>query len=385
MSLPIHANQKASVSTARVSKNFINRLNELSSPVARKLKFWNKKCFQVNTYDPSFKVIYLGNLGMQFLSKDEQCLEKPLSTLYNNYLVYMKTEIIMRLTICNSGLKAITRQHGLTQYWSNRLVYCFTHKNYPKVFSWIYRHEGKKMRQELRCHAVICSSPEKASKMVSLLNQRLSCALQEFRREKKSREPPSIITNSDKLKNLDSYQLLQLTLPRTIPLRRQILAKGSANFRPPLDRSKSAPKLTAIREEDHEDISDDISDEHSIESSHDEFERTFGYRNEDDDDDEDDDGELAEIRYDQNALERIVSDSNDEETSTNKIESGSEGQASNSGTSPQNNNDCLSKLLTEHCQISPHSSAKEVLSEDDSLFPLESDKEQVDCSRKLTL
>lgn len=253
-----------------LSRNLISRLNQLSSPVTRKLKFWNKKSFQVNQYDPSFKVIYLGNLGMQLWSKDESCLDKPLSTLWNNYLVNMKTEIVMRLTICNSGLKAITRQHGLTQYWSNRLVYCCSHKNYPRIFSWIYRHEGKKMRQELRCHAVFCPSPEKAAKMVTMLNQRLACALQEFRREKKSRGI-NIVSGS----NISSLQ--QKLQPRTIPLRRQILAKGSANFRPPLERSKSAPKLTSILEEDL------YSDDDHVSQDEYEFEESFGDRDDSDD------------------------------------------------------------------------------------------------------
>lgn len=257
-----------------LSKNLISRLNQLSLPVTRKLKFWNKKSFQVNQYDPSFKVIYLGNLGMHLWSKDESCLDKPLSTLWNNYLVNMKTEIVMRLTICNSGLKAITRQHGLTQYWSNRLVYCCSHKNYPRIFSWVYRHEGKKMRQELRCHAVFCPSPDKASKMVIMLNQRLACALQEFRREKKSRGI-SLVNN-----NISPSSLMQNQIPRTIPLRRQILEKGSANFRPPLERSKSAPKLTSILEED--DLEEESEEDED--ATHDEFEYEESFLDKDDDD-----------------------------------------------------------------------------------------------------
>lgn len=209
--------------------------------VARRLKFWNKESFQINQYDPSFKVIYLGNLGIQLWSKEESCVEKPLSTLWNNYLVNIKTEIIMRLTICNSGLKAVTRQHGLTQYWSNRLIYCCSHRNYPKIFCWIYKHEGKKMRQELRCHAVLCPSPDNASKMVSLLNERLSCALQEFRREKKSRQNSRL-----SISNTTSRQEISMNMP----IRKQILTKGAANFRLPLERSKSAPKLTSIVEEE---------------------------------------------------------------------------------------------------------------------------------------
>lgn len=302
--------------SSSLSKNLISRLNQLSSPVTRKLKFWNKKSFQVNQYDPSFKVIYLGNLGMQLWSKDESCLDKPLSTLWNNYLVNMKTEIVMRLTICNSGLKAITRQHGLTQYWSNRLVYCCSHKNYPRIFSWVYRHEGKKMRQELRCHAVLCPSPEKAAKMVTMLNQRLACALQEFRREKKSRSGLSLVSNTP-----CSQQTLQ---PRTIPLRRQILAKGSANFRPPLERSKSAPKLTSIREEDHIDEEDEeeeqeeeqdgvVEEEDEEDASQDEyeFEESFGDRD-----------DINEEDSDYEELNKNGEDEEDED-SAHKIESNS--------------------------------------------------------------
>lgn len=238
------ASMKPAPSTS-MTKDLASRLNQLLLPVTRKIKFWNKKSFQVNQYDPNFKVIYLGNLGIQLWSRDEHCLEKPLATLWNNYLVNIKTEIIMRLTICNSGLKAITRQHGLTQYWSNRLVFCCSHKNHPKIFAWIYRHEGKKMRQELRCHAVLCPSQEKVSKMVKMLNERLSCALQEFRREKKLRNNTRVDATSG---NPTTTPIITTT---SMPLRRQILSKGSANFRPPLERSKSAPKLTSILEEDY--------------------------------------------------------------------------------------------------------------------------------------
>lgn len=304
-----------------LSRNLISRLNQLSSPVTRKLKFWNKKSFQVNQYDPSFKVIYLGNLGMQLWSKDESCLDKPLSTLWNNYLVNMKTEIVMRLTICNSGLKAITRQHGLTQYWSNRLVYCCSHKNYPRIFSWVYRHEGKKMRQELRCHAVFCPSPEKAAKMVTMLNQRLACALQEFRREKKSRGI-NIVSGS----NISSLQ--QKLQPRTIPLRRQILAKGSANFRPPLERSKSAPKLTSILEEDF--YSDDDDDDQVSQDEY-EFEESFGDR------DDSDDSEEKSIN--QNDLQVIPQEiESNSPTSTVNEKTSNSGSTSATGDKNINNN-----------------------------------------------
>jgi hypothetical protein len=87
----------------------------------------------------------------------ESCMEKPLATLWKNYTQNNKPEVLMRLRVCPSGLKATTRQHGLTEYWSHRITFCAAPSTYPKVFCWIYRHEGRKMKHELRCHAVICS------------------------------------------------------------------------------------------------------------------------------------------------------------------------------------------------------------------------------------
>lgn len=343
---------KSMPSTSSLTWNLMSRLSDITTPVKRKLKFWNKKSFQVNQYDPSFKVIYLGNLGTQLWSKDESCLEKPLNTLWNNYLVNMKTEIVMRLTICNSGLKAITRQHGLTQYWSNRLVYCCCHSSYPRIFAWVYRHEGKKMRQELRCHAVFCPSPEKATKMVTILNQRLALALQEFRREKKSHCHSTSSTNS---------QSSLHKLPRTIPLRRQILAKGSTNFRPPLERSKSAPKLTSIIEEDY-DIDDlELSQEELI------YEETFDHRD-DIDDDEDTECRLFLDGLDNSGLEY----SNSSNVTVNE-ESGADShnrtknivdRVLSTGNSSKNTNDGGPNLIVDGPNISINIENSSHMSED---------------------
>lgn len=84
-------------------------------------------------------------------------MEKPLATLWRNYTQNNKPDVIMRVRVCPSGLKATTRQHGLTEYWSHRITQCSAPKNYPRVFCWIYRHEGRKLKHELRCHAVLCA------------------------------------------------------------------------------------------------------------------------------------------------------------------------------------------------------------------------------------
>ena len=67
-----------------------------------------------------------------------------------------------RWTICGSGLNAVTREHGLTEYWAHRVTFCCAPPAYPKVFCWVYRHEGRRLKQELRCHAVLCHRNDKA-------------------------------------------------------------------------------------------------------------------------------------------------------------------------------------------------------------------------------
>lgn len=75
----------------------------------------------------------------------------------------------MRILVCPSGLKATTRQHGLTEYWSNRVTHCSSPKGYPRLFCWIYRHEGRKLKHELRCHAVLCAKDSIADQMCQML------------------------------------------------------------------------------------------------------------------------------------------------------------------------------------------------------------------------
>ena len=67
------------------------------------------------------------------------CADKPLATLWKNYTSTEKPNILMKVTVCASGLKAVTKEHGLTEYWANRITFCDADPDYPKVFCWIYR------------------------------------------------------------------------------------------------------------------------------------------------------------------------------------------------------------------------------------------------------
>lgn len=242
-----------------------------------KSKFCKQKTITLTDYDPDYKVIYLGNVLTPW-AKGDGCTDKPLATLWKNYCSNVKHEIVMKITIRACGIKAITREHGVTEYWANRITYCNAHPDYPRVFCWIYRHEAKKLKQEMRCHAVLCSKDHHPIEMTTILTNKLVMALQEFKKEKRMMENSRLRIQSHYLKHpqlesLDSYNLDSRSsshdssdssngpsdtntnsLPRSgfsgIPARKRHLVRGQANYKPPLERSKSAPRLTSIDEED---------------------------------------------------------------------------------------------------------------------------------------
>jgi hypothetical protein len=186
------------------------------------------------------------------------------------------------------------------------------------------------MKQELRVHACLVNKQISVTKMISALQVRLTCALDEFKREQKLKEnarrislmrdqlplfddlTPSYSDEFDELdysplgKHTDNEQddLSQLSISsgskgnslqqiyrhlsqgsltslrsksstsssrksvpmyeanHAMPLRKQLLLKGSKNYKEPLERTKSAPKLGSILEELSSEDEDNFFGEH---------------------------------------------------------------------------------------------------------------------------
>ncbi|XP_034949359.1 uncharacterized protein [Chelonus insularis] len=190
----------------------------------------------ITEYDPCYKVAYLGNV-LTGWAKGEDCIEKPVSTLWRNYVSSSRPDVTMRLTITNGGLTASTKDHGLTEYWAHRVTYCAAPASHPRLFVWVYRHEGRRLKPELRCHAALCSKESTAKRLASILNTRLHQALVEFRRDKVSRQNARLSLANAVYEN------------PSLPRRKILLSTGGQNYRPPLERSKSAPKLSSIEED----------------------------------------------------------------------------------------------------------------------------------------
>lgn len=170
------------------------------------------------------------------LVSGDGCVEKPLATLWRNYTQSSRPDVSMQLTVGSGGLKATTRDHGLTEYWAHRLTMCSAPAQFPRLFCWVYRHEGRRLRHELRCHAVLCSTSALARQIETHLKNCLALALAEFKRDKISRQNARLSLVNSVYDN------------PTMPRRKIMLSTGGHNYKPPLERSKSAPKLTSIEE-----------------------------------------------------------------------------------------------------------------------------------------
>ncbi|VDM95687.1 unnamed protein product [Thelazia callipaeda] len=211
-----------------------------------------RKRYTINPPDDMYHVVYLGNV-FTVIAKGEECVEKPLSLIWRTYCSRKRAEIPMKLFVTRSGLKVETSQQGITEYWSHRITYCVAPTALSRVFCWVYKHEGKRMKPELRCHAVLCKKPSDSCQIAQTLERYLRAALQEYRREKLCRQNARL-------------NALVIGQSSTGPKRKQLLQTGTLNFRPPVSRTRSAPRLFAIDEEDEtvEEQQEEYSDIDSI-------------------------------------------------------------------------------------------------------------------------
>ena len=103
------------------------------------------------------------------------------------------------------------------------------------------------MKQELRCHAVLCPSANKAKVMAERLKARLHQALVDFKKEKLWRQNARLSLANSVYEN------------PTMPHRKMLLHTGSMNYRPPIERGKAASKLKMIEEVSFEEEQDEES------------------------------------------------------------------------------------------------------------------------------
>jgi hypothetical protein len=200
-----------------------------------------RKTLTITEKDPTHKVLYLGNVHTAMM-KGEGCVDKPVNIIWKNYLRSACNGKDMELTVTAYGLKVKTRDQGVTEYRAHRITYCIAHPQYPKLFIWVYRHEGKRMKVDLRCHAVLCKSESKAKAIAVTLHEKLSLALREFMAEKNIKQRTRLL-----MQRTNSLP----THGTALPLRKKMLSTAE-NFKPSVEKSASAPKLNDITEGEEE-------------------------------------------------------------------------------------------------------------------------------------
>ncbi|XP_061862047.1 protein FAM43A [Colius striatus] len=198
-----------------------------------------RRKFRVTNEDPTYTVLYLGN-ATTIQSKGEGCTDLAVCKIWSKSEAG-RQGTKMKLTISAQGIRmAHAEDKGLRRpghlYLLHRVTYCVADPRLPRVFAWIYRHELKHKAVMLRCHAVLVSKPEKAKAMALLLYQTSATALAEFRRLKKR----------DDARHQQQQLVGEQSIP-LVPLRK--LLNGQCCYKPPVERSRSAPKLGSITED----------------------------------------------------------------------------------------------------------------------------------------
>lgn len=199
-----------------------------------------RKKLHITSEDPTYTVLYLGN-ATTIQARGDGCTDLAVGKIWSKSEAG-RQGTKMKLTVSAQGIRMVHAEERTLRrpghlYLLHRVTYCVADTRLPKVFAWVYRHELKHKAVMLRCHAVLVSKPEKAQAMALLLYQTSANALAEFKRLKRRDDA--------------RHQQQELVGAHTIPLvpLRKLLLHGPCCYKPPVERSRSAPKLGSITED----------------------------------------------------------------------------------------------------------------------------------------
>nr|XP_023407413.1 protein FAM43A [Loxodonta africana] len=199
-----------------------------------------RKKLHITSEDPTYTVLYLGN-ATTIQARGDGCTDLAVGKIWSKSEAG-RQGTKMKLTVSAQGIRMVHAEERALRrpghlYLLHRVTYCVADARLPKVFAWVYRHELKHKAVMLRCHAVLVSKPEKAQAMALLLYQTSANALAEFKRLKRR----------DDARHQQQELLGEHTIP-IVPLRK-LLLHGPCCYKPPVERSRSAPKLGSITED----------------------------------------------------------------------------------------------------------------------------------------
>ncbi|XP_032887217.1 protein FAM43A [Amblyraja radiata] len=195
---------------------------------------WRRGKASITADAPSHSVLYLGHAAT-LQSRGEGCADAAVARIWSRS-EQGRSGSRMRMSISGQGLRLVAEARGQVRrpghlYLLHRLTYCAAGPRCPRLFCWIYRHEVKHKAVALRCHAALMSRADAARAMALLLYQTSTTALADFQR----------------LKRRDDARRQRHQPAPPAPLRQ--LLNRQCSYRPPAERSRSAPRLRAISED----------------------------------------------------------------------------------------------------------------------------------------
>ncbi|XP_052014220.1 protein FAM43A [Apodemus sylvaticus] len=234
-----------------------------------------RKKLHITSEDPTYTVLYLGN-ATTIQARGDGCTDLAVGKIWSKSEAG-RQGTKMKLTVSAQGIRMVHAEERALRrpghlYLLHRVTYCVADARLPKVFAWVYRHELKHKAVMLRCHAVLVSKPEKAQAMALLLYQTSANALAEFKRLKRRDDA--------------RHQQQELVGAHTIPLvpLRKLLLHGPCCYKPPVERSRSAPKLGSITE----DLLGEQQEEEELQEEEEEEEHLEGCLEEEEEEEEED-------------------------------------------------------------------------------------------------
>lgn len=200
-----------------------------------------RKKLHITSEDPTYTVLYLGN-ATTIQARGDGCTDLAVGKIWSKSEAG-RQGTKMKLTVSAQGIRMVHAEERAPRrpghlYLLHRVTYCVADARLPKVFAWVYRHELKHKAVMLRCHAVLVSKPEKAQAMALLLYQTSANALAEFKRPKRRDDG-----------RRQQQELVGAQSVPLVPLRKLLLLHGPCCYKPPVERSRSAPKLGPITED----------------------------------------------------------------------------------------------------------------------------------------
>lgn len=153
--------------------------------------FGKREKVEITPDDPQLMVKYAG-MTETFVSGGKGCMEGPVQKIWDNSMEEKRMQRCF-LLVNPSGiaLQGVENKSWERKFDIRSVSYCSAEvRQHERVFAWIYQNSVTK---KLECHAVVCSSVEKAKTLAVLMARAFQIAYRDWKgdQQKKTKLKPN--------------------------------------------------------------------------------------------------------------------------------------------------------------------------------------------------